>query len=85
MESVIIFLQQLTFLKQLYFLWFTNRISCFSYRQLLQNNRDSVTKETNEFKSEYGKYMTTMSKAVVEGKAEHSRLTEYVSYTDLVN
>ena len=43
-----------------------------------------MTKETNEFKSEYGKYMATMSKSVVEGKAEHSRLTEYVSYNDSV-
>ena len=48
-------------------------------RQTLQTKRDNVTKEVNEFKSDYGRYMATMSKKVTEGKAEHARLTEYVS------
>ncbi|XP_073247948.1 uncharacterized protein [Porites lutea] len=46
-------------------------------RQTLQSKRDNVTKEVNEFKSDYGRYMATMSKKVTEGKAEHARLTEY--------
>ncbi|KAM7441727.1 hypothetical protein ABFA07_009266 [Porites harrisoni] len=46
-------------------------------RQTLQTKRDNVTKEVNEFKSDYGRYMATMSKKVTEGKAEHARLTEY--------
>ena len=46
---------------------------------MLQTKRDTVTKESNEFKADYGRYMATMSKKVVEGKAEHARLTEYVS------
>ena len=45
----------------------------------MQTKRDNVTKEVNEFKSDYGRYMATMSKKVTEGKAEHARLTEYVS------
>lgn len=45
-------------------------------RQVLQKKRDNVTKESNEFKGEYGRYMATMSKKVTEGKAEHTRLTE---------
>ena len=45
----------------------------------MQTKRDNVTKETNEFKGDYGKYMATMSKKVTEGKAEHARLTEHVS------
>lgn len=45
-------------------------------RQVLQTKRDNVTKESNEFKGEYGRYMATMSKKVTEGKAEHARLTE---------
>ena len=53
--------------------------SCVSIRQVLQTKRDNVTKESNEFKGEYGRYMATMSKKVTEGKAEHTRLTEYVS------
>ncbi|RMX39732.1 hypothetical protein pdam_00022292, partial [Pocillopora damicornis] len=44
--------------------------------QVLQKKRDNVTKESNEFKGEYGRYMATMSKKVTEGKAEHTRLTE---------
>ena len=51
----------------------------FFCRQTLQTKRDNVTKEVNEFKSDYGRYMATMSKKVTEGKAEHARLTEYVS------
>ena len=51
----------------------------YLFRQALQTKRDNVTKESNEFKGEYGRYMATMSKKVTEGKAEHSRLTEYVS------
>ena len=50
-------------------------------RQILQTKRDNVTKESNEFKGEYGRYMATMSKKVTEGKAEHAKLTEYVSCT----
>lgn len=46
-------------------------------RQALQTKRDNVTKETNEFKGDYGRYMATMSKKVTEGKAEHARLTEH--------
>ncbi|XP_032232929.1 coiled-coil domain-containing protein 175 isoform X2 [Nematostella vectensis] len=46
-------------------------------RQVLQTKRDHVTKESNEFKSDYGKYMASMSKKVTEGKQEHARLTEY--------
>ncbi|XP_020612495.1 trichohyalin-like [Orbicella faveolata] len=46
-------------------------------RQILQTKRDNVTKESNEFKGEYGRYMATMSKKVTEGKAEHAKLTEY--------
>ena len=51
-------------------------------RQILQTKRDIVTKESNEFKGEYGRYMATMSKKVTEGKAEHVKLTEYVSRTE---
>ena len=50
-------------------------------RQILQTKRDIVTKESNEFKGEYGRYMATMSKKVTEGKAEHAKLTEHVSHT----
>ena len=50
-------------------------------RQVLQTKRDNVTKESNEFKGEYGRYMATMSKKVTEGKAEHAKLTEHVSRT----
>ncbi|XP_078352328.1 uncharacterized protein LOC144637027 [Oculina patagonica] len=46
-------------------------------RQVLQTKRDNVTKESNEFKGDYGRYMATMSKKVTEGKSEHTRLTEY--------
>ena len=59
-----------------------HKIKCqyfFFCRQTLQTKRDNVTKEVNEFKSDYGRYMATMSKKVTEGKAEHARLTEYVS------
>lgn len=45
-------------------------------RQVLQTKRDHVSKEFNEFKADYGRYMATQSKRVTEGKAEHSRLTE---------
>ncbi|XP_015766222.1 PREDICTED: intracellular protein transport protein USO1-like [Acropora digitifera] len=45
-------------------------------RQVLQTKRDHVSKEYNEFKADYGRYMATQSKRVTEGKAEHSRLTE---------
>ena len=48
-------------------------------RQVLQTKRDHVSKEYNEFKADYGRYMATQSKRVTEGKAEHSRLTEKVS------
>ncbi|PFX20675.1 Coiled-coil domain-containing protein 175 [Stylophora pistillata] len=47
-----------------------------SHKQVLQTKRDNFTKESNEFKGEYGRYMATMSKKVTEGKAEHARLTE---------
>jgi len=50
-------------------------------RQVLQTKRDNVTKESNEFKGEYGRYMATQSKKVTEGKAEHGKLTEHVSHT----
>ena len=50
-------------------------------RQVLQTKRDTVTKESNEFKGEYGRYLATMSKKVTEGKAEHGKLTEHVSHT----
>jgi len=53
-------------------------------RQVLQTKRDNVTKESNEFKGEYGRYMATMSKKVTEGKAEHAKLTEYVSRTEAI-
>ena len=58
-------------------------ILLFLSRQVLQTKRDNVTKESNEFKGEYGRYMATMSKKVTEGKAEHSRLTERVSVKSL--
>lgn len=45
-------------------------------RQVLQTKRDHGTKDFNEFKAEYGRFMATMSKRVTEGKAEHSKLTE---------
>jgi len=48
-------------------------------RQVLQTKRDHLTKESNEFKSDYGKYMASMSKKVTEGKLEHARLTSHVS------
>ncbi|KAJ7388464.1 hypothetical protein OS493_037456 [Desmophyllum pertusum] len=48
-----------------------------SHKQVLQTKRDNVSKESNEFKGEYGRYMATMSKKVTEGKSEHARLTEY--------
>ena len=53
-------------------------------RQVLQTKRDNVTKESNEFKGEYGRYMATMSKKVTEGKAEHAKLTAYVSRTAII-
>jgi len=44
-------------------------------RQLLQSKRDEVTKETNEFKFEYGKLMTGVTKRINDGKTEHQKLT----------
>ena len=54
-------------------------------RQVLQTKRDNLTKESNEFKSDYGKYMASMSKKVTEGKVEHARLTNYVSNRYIAN
>lgn len=47
-------------------------------RQLLQGKRDEVTKETNEFKSDYGKLMSGITKMVTNGKNEHQKLTNLV-------
>jgi len=44
-------------------------------RQLLQSKRDEVTKETNEFKFEYGKLMAGVTKRINDGKTEHQKLT----------
>ena len=45
---------------------------------MLQKKRDEITKEINEFKSEYGKQMTGITKRINNGKREHQKLTNLV-------
>ncbi|XP_065063055.1 myosin-2 heavy chain-like [Rhopilema esculentum] len=45
-------------------------------RQLLQTKRDEITKEINEFKTDYGKLMSGITKKINDGKSEHHKLTD---------